>query len=295
MKTKLFFLAAFLFSITAQAQEISSTHAFAIGSPEGVTIQWNAFGDEALTGCTIYKRLTETSAPQLITPEVLVSPDSLFSFIDDGEFDPISPPLYEIHAVTNAGSSQINECYGFKSINFEVLDANRIRFSLAPWNQDTCCSLVKVFLNDIFTTETEYTDSYQTILDLSLLSPGDVFKFTLINEAGIYESAEITYSYLKHLSTTLGLNSKELPVIMAQNVPNPFSTETTIRFDLKEKSNVSLDVISMDGLLIKTLLNQSLDKGIHEVIFNKGNLQRGVYIYRLTTKSGVSLKQMVIQ
>jgi hypothetical protein len=295
MKTKLFFIAALLLSFGAKAQEISSTHAFAIGSPDGVTIQWDAFGDETITGCAIYKKLTQSSPLQLITPEVLVSTDSLFSYFDAGEFDPIFPPFYEIHVVTNSGSAQINECYGFKSIDFEVLDADRIRFSLTPWNQDTCCSYVKVFQNDIFMVDTDYNDSFQTIIDLSLLAPGDVLQYALMdNEAGEYERSRITYSYLQHLSQTLGINRNNQADVLSQNSPNPFSTETTIRFDLKENSMVSLKVFSIDGRWIETLISKPLMPGLHNFTFSKGNLKPGVYLYRLTSGREASVRRMVI-
>lgn len=294
MKTKLFILAAFIFSLGAQSQVINSTHAFAIGTTEGVTIKWNAFDDETITGCMLYKRITQNSPLQLITLEMLVSTDSLFSFLDKGEFDLISPPFYEIHAVNTSGSIKINECFGFNSIDFEVLDANRIRFGLTPWNQDTCCSYAQVYHNEAFLANLDYNETFQTTIDLSTLSPGDVLKFTLINDAGNYESSLITYSYLNHLSKTLSLGNPKLSDILSQNSPNPFSTETTIRFDLKEKSLVSLNIYSMDGRWIESMINNTLMPGLHSYTFSKGNLKPGTYLYRLTTDKEVGVRKMVV-
>ena len=297
MKTKLFFLAAFLLSLSlgVRAQVIKSTHAFAVGSPEGVTIQWDAFGDDEITGCYVYKRLTEYSPLQLITTEILVSDDAFFSYVDEGEFDSIRPPLYEIHAVSNSENIKINDCFGFKSIDFEVLEANRIQFGLTPWNQDVCCENVQVFLNEIFEVDTDYGETFQTTIDLNLLSAGDVLRYTLMYyTGGPYESARVTLSYLNHLTQTLGLGNQKTTPILSQNIPNPFATETTIRFDLKEKSLVLLDIYSIDGRWVESLINKTLMPGIQSFTFSKGNLKPGIYLYRLTTGNEVSVRRMVV-
>lgn len=294
MKTRLFILSALLLSLGVRAQVTNCTHAFAIGSPDGVTIRWDAIGDDAFAGCNIYKRITQTSPLQLINPEILVSADAFFSYVDEGDFDPISPPLYEIHAVTNSGNAKINECFGFKSIDFLVLDANLIRFSLTPWNRDTCCDYVKVYLNEIFLADADYDEIFQTEINLNVFSSGDVLKYSLINDAGIYESAVVSYTYLDQLSETLGLENHNTTNTLSQNSPNPFSTETTIRFDLKEKSLVSLDIYSLDGRRIESLLDNTLMPGLHSYTFSKGNLKPGVYLYRLTTGKEVSVRRMIV-
>lgn len=75
-----------------------------------------------------------------------------------------------------------------------------------------------------------------------------------------------------------------------QNYPNPFNPSTAIQFDLKNSAEVRLDVASIDGKIVSTLLHNRLDAGTHLVEFNgkdaKGNhLASGIYLYRLTVNN----------
>lgn len=69
------------------------------------------------------------------------------------------------------------------------------------------------------------------------------------------------------------------------NGPNPFSTETTIRFVTPENLNITLDVFDISGRLVSRLLdNQAKAAGRHAVIFSSFDtapLASGVYIYRI--------------
>lgn len=68
-----------------------------------------------------------------------------------------------------------------------------------------------------------------------------------------------------------------------QNYPNPFNPVTTIRFSIPESSQVSLEIFSITGRKVATLVeNQWFGSGQHELRFNASNIASGLYIYRLT-------------
>lgn len=296
MKTKLLFLAAFFISIITQSQTLKSNHAFAIGSPNSVNIIWDAFGETTVQGCLVYKQRNQFQPIQLITPEMIVSVDSLYSFTDEGEFDSILPPEYTIYAITNVDTVLINSCSGFKSIDFEVINPTHINMVLVPWNPMECCASVKVFQNDLYLVETGYEENFQATIDPGLLSPGDYYRYMLMSAAPeLYAQITITWEFLQHLILTMGIEDNSTTVVLDQNQPNPFSSETTIRFELKQKCDVLLDVYSLEGRKVKSLINQSLNSGLHVVTFTKGDIQSGVYIYRLRTSTGVSNRRMIIQ
>ena len=50
--------------------------------------------------------------------------------------------------------------------------------------------------------------------------------------------------------------------------PNPFSHETTIRYQLPEPAKVQMDIFDMNGRLVKTLLSANKPEGYHQVIWN---------------------------
>ena len=84
------------------------------------------------------------------------------------------------------------------------------------------------------------------------------------------------------------ITAEVLPIQFAlgQNVPNPFNPATRISFDLPQASDVQLNVFNILGQKVRTLVNDFMPAGTHEVIFDgKGDqnqpLASGVYFYRI--------------
>ncbi len=74
-------------------------------------------------------------------------------------------------------------------------------------------------------------------------------------------------------------------VTMYQNYPNPFNPSTVIRFFLPENADVKLTVFDRLGRQVAVLVNGRRQSGVHEAVFNAGDLAGGVYLYRLRIKS----------
>lgn len=68
------------------------------------------------------------------------------------------------------------------------------------------------------------------------------------------------------------------------NYPNPFNSQTRIRFTLPQKSQARVVVYDIQGRLLNVLLDDHLDSGQHTVTFNAGALASGVYLVRLETQ-----------
>ncbi len=81
---------------------------------------------------------------------------------------------------------------------------------------------------------------------------------------------------------------------LEQNYPNPFNPTTNIRFSIPEAQHVTLKIFDVLGREVATLINGEITSGIHTVKFNAANYASGLYIYRLTTDSFVSCKQMLL-
>lgn len=78
-----------------------------------------------------------------------------------------------------------------------------------------------------------------------------------------------------------------------QNFPNPFNRLTTIRFLLPERERVLVEVYSILGNKVVTLLDKTLPAGLHEIEFDASNLSTGVYVCRLTTGNNEWTQKMI--
>ncbi len=78
-----------------------------------------------------------------------------------------------------------------------------------------------------------------------------------------------------------------------QNVPNPFTTTTTIEFALVRADEVRVRVFSLVGeeLWTRTVAGKA---GMNRVLFERGNLQDGVYLYKVETGRDAFTGRMVL-
>jgi len=79
-----------------------------------------------------------------------------------------------------------------------------------------------------------------------------------------------------------------------QNYPNPFNPATVIKYELPDRSNVSLKVYDVLGNEVANLLNEEKEAGIYEVEFDAKNLASGIYLYRLQAGKFVKTQKMVL-
>ena len=88
----------------------------------------------------------------------------------------------------------------------------------------------------------------------------------------------------------------ELPasIILEPAFPNPFTTSTSLRFELSEPGHATLKVFDLSGRLVTTLIEGELQGGHHSVEFNAEDLHAGVYIYRLETVSAVQTRRCMV-
>ena len=77
-----------------------------------------------------------------------------------------------------------------------------------------------------------------------------------------------------------------------QNYPNPFNPETKISFTLSRRSQVELQVFDIKGKVVATILNNELDAGQQEILFNGSALSSGIYFYRLKAGNRIITRKM---
>ena len=79
-----------------------------------------------------------------------------------------------------------------------------------------------------------------------------------------------------------------------QNYPNPFNPSTKISFNLPESEHVVLTVFDILGKKVRTIVNESLNAGFHEIEFNAGQLPGSVYFYRLQAGESIQTRKFIL-
>ena len=89
-------------------------------------------------------------------------------------------------------------------------------------------------------------------------------------------------------------NEGVIPFRLEQNFPNPFNPTTSILYNLKEESFVTLKVYDVLGKEVEVLVNENKSAGQHEIFFNAKNIASGIYFYGLTAGKIHEMKKMIV-
>jgi hypothetical protein len=86
---------------------------------------------------------------------------------------------------------------------------------------------------------------------------------------------------------------------LEQNYPNPFNPTTTIEYEIGATQNVTLEIINVQGQVVRTLVDQPQSAGVHSVQWDATNdagerVASGTYFYRLSAGDFSQTKQMVL-
>jgi serine protease AprX len=121
-----------------------------------------------------------------------------------------------------------------------------------------------------------------------------------ITHIGPHGAPEVLYSFSDNLDNVVTLR-KQMPqeFKMYPNFPNPFNTETTLQFDLIQKTHTEVSVYNIRGQHIVTLLNTVLESGRNRIRWNgmdKTHLAvpSGVYFCRIKTQNHREFCKMIM-
>lgn len=90
--------------------------------------------------------------------------------------------------------------------------------------------------------------------------------------------------------------SNALPEYFAlhQNFPNPFNPATNLRFDLPDAVDVTIRLYNLMGQEVRTIIDQRMDAGYHQVTVDLGRMASGVYFVQMEAGSFSSIRKMIL-
>ena len=216
-------------------------------------------------------------------PGFPLDPDN--TIIDMGAFYFSDQDIIVDEIYPEPGEITINEG---DSINFYIIaidpDGEELEYS---WKLDE--EEMSVDSSYTFLTDNNSSGEYEVTLDVT-------------DNYGIRENRNsLSFNWNVIVEDVNIVDDIVVPTIteLYQNVPNPFNPETTVRFDLSKTSNVSLEIYNVKGQKIKTLINTTLEPGVHTFIWNgdhdNGNpVASGVYFYKLRAGEFEQVRKMMV-
>lgn len=139
-----------------------------------------------------------------------------------------------------------------------------------------------IYIGPLFPISNEYLDSAKNAQDIKLYN-GKIINVWMDSRSTpqpqIYANVR---SFLNPDSTVGVINiSNEIPekFKLYQNYPNPFNPTTFIKFQIKERSFVTLKIFDLLGREMETLVNEIKPAGTYEAAFDASHLPSGVYFY----------------
>lgn len=102
----------------------------------------------------------------------------------------------------------------------------------------------------------------------------------------------------RNLSEAIGIQqiSEVVPSIytLRQNYPNPFNPTTKIIFAIPKSSNVKITIFDIAGKELETLVNEQLQPGLYQTVWDASKYSSGVYFYRITAGDFTETKRMTL-
>jgi hypothetical protein len=143
---------------------------------------------------------------------------------------------------------------------------------------------------------------YSMEKDIRIASGAENIFVIPVSGAGTIEMTQTELSdYYGNLLTVTKGEPPILPKSFAlhQNYPNPFNASTSIAYELPEAARVKIEVFNVMGQLVKILLDEEEDAGVHVVEWDGtnetgDNVASGVYLYRFSSDDFAAEKKMVL-
>ncbi|MBL1214166.1 MAG: T9SS type A sorting domain-containing protein [Ignavibacteriae bacterium] len=226
------------------------------------------------------------------------TPDNGFSLITDGIYyspvpDTFAVGPYGMEYIDSKGilclanDSDFGNDYEYGRIYLANSETGSIEdtINVAEWNY----SVEGSYANHSTGIASGYTSTYDVAVDPDLNVYSQSFYGWTV-EKWVYSETLPVLTDIKEIS---GLVPDEFS--LSQNYPNPFNPSTSIEFSINELSNVSLDIYTITGELVGSLISgKEFAAGTYKVSFDASRLSSGIYLYSLRAGNNTLTRKMTL-
>lgn len=106
--------------------------------------------------------------------------------------------------------------------------------------------------------------------------------------AGVPGAPFPTVIFLQDTSIQTSITNPATTDMSFRMFPNPASSELVLGFDLKDEANVSIEILDLNGKVVKTVLNDTFLAGTTYHTESVSNLSNGLYFARVKSGNAVS-------
>jgi hypothetical protein len=123
-----------------------------------------------------------------------------------------------------------------------------------------------------------------------------IVSFKILETTLVHSDTLNVTIHIQKTNSVDGDKNTDYPEALAlyPNYPNPFNPTTTIRFGLPKSGLVVMDLVDLNGKLVKSILNQGMPKGFHSIVLNGSDLTSGVYVIRMQAGNFMKIKKCVL-
>jgi len=82
---------------------------------------------------------------------------------------------------------------------------------------------------------------------------------------------------------------------LSQNYPNPFKENTTIKYCLAYKTDVTIIITDYKGKVVERFFQNEQEAGTYEVDIYAASLPEGIYFYQIIAGSFLKTREMILK
>lgn len=168
-----------------------------------------------------------------------------------------------------------------KSLLYAYKNSNGVGFKHAFVGTPTTSATNNLVLNDdVFVSFFDNNQNFSSAFDLYDLDKISTSYYDPTTSSPKLVAFNSSLNENQNMDDSLDKNFKLNPAY-----PNPFNSTTLISFELKNRSEVRIEVFNSSGQLVSLLTNKEYSKGIHSVQFAPTNLSSGLYFVRAVSNT----------